>query len=188
MSLACFSPVVFEYLVCNGDWIYVLPPLVPAPLDNPRFIADVHLKTLARRLRMLGFDTLYDRTLEDHTLAEQSKSEGRVLLSRDTQLLMRNTVTHGLYIRSTDPAKQVLEVIKRFSLLEKITPFRRCIPCNGEIVCVPKGEIPLNAIPPAVWEREDTFYRCNSCGKYYWKGSHVDRMLKTLSEIRQALA
>ena len=181
-------PVGFDYLVCNGDWVYVLPPLDPISLDIPRFIADVHIKTLARRLRMLGFDTLYSRTLADHKLAEYSKNEDRVLLSRDTQLLMRNAVTRGLYIRSTHPPEQVLEVIKRFNLLEKITPLSRCILCNGEIASIQKGEIPVNAIPPAVRERTDAFCRCNGCGKYYWKGSHVDRMLKILSEIRQALA
>ncbi len=183
-------PVGFDYLIQDEDVIHVSPPgptSSRATLNTARFIVDVHLKTLARRLRMLGFDTLYDRTLEDRRLAEYSKKEDRALLSRDTQLLMRNSITRGMYVRSTHPKEQLLEVIRRFALLERIVPFYRCILCNGELSVITKSEITAGAIPPAVWERTETFYRCKSCGKYYWKGSHVDRMLEIITEIQQAL-
>ena len=122
------SPVGFNYLVDDGDVIVVSPP---EPQNVTRFIVDVHLGTLARRLRMLGFDTLYDTSLDDRGLAEYSEEEDRALLSRDTQLLMRNRIACGLYVRSIHPTEQVVEVIKRFTLLERIDPFSRCISCNG---------------------------------------------------------
>jgi uncharacterized protein len=182
------SPAGFEYLVQNGDFVSVLPiPTNQTPAAEPRFIADVHVKTLVRRLRMLGFDTLYDPTLDDHALAKLSGRDSRILLTRDRQLLMRNIVTYGMYVRSTQPDKQVLEVAKRYSLLEKARPFCRCIPCNGKITPIAKDELPPDAVPQAVMERTETFYRCQTCGKYYWRGSHVDKMLSIVSDIRRDL-
>ena len=60
----------FSYIINDGDDISVYPvfesidisnlqKLRPEPLREPKFILDVHLGTLARYLRMLGFDTNY---------------------------------------------------------------------------------------------------------------------------------
>lgn len=181
------SPVGFDYLIQNGDSITVLPNLSQPVPGNRRFIADVHLKTLVRRLRMLGFDTIYDPALDDSALAERSGRESRVLLTRDRQLLMRNAVTLGMYVRSMEPEKQVIEVIKRFELAKKIRPFYRCIPCNGKITAITRGEVPPSTIPRAVMDRTELFYRCESCGNYYWKGSHVEKMIGIISEMRRDL-
>ncbi len=197
-------PAQFDHLLEDGDSIHVfgpsvpsqsidhrgetLPRLGPAPLEIPRYVADVHLKTLVRTLRMLGFDTLYNPKWEDNELAMISEREDRVLLSRDTQLLMRNNVTRGMYIRSTDPGKQVLEVIRRFHLSDRFDPLKRCISCNGEIRTITNEEAQLATIPSEIRERMDTFYRCGSCGKYYWNGTHVKRMLKRIENIRRQAA
>lgn len=180
------SPVGFDYLVQNRDSIVVLPTSGGLP-GSIRFIADIHLKTLVRRLRMLGFDTAYDPAFDDRALAECSRNENRVLLTRDRQLLMRSMVTLGMYVRSIQPKQQVYEVIKRFNLYTMIRPFSRCIPCNGEISPIDKKEIEANCVPRAVFERTEQFYRCRNCGKYYWRGSHVDKMDGIISEIRQGL-
>jgi uncharacterized protein with PIN domain len=229
------SPVGFEYLIRDGDFIRVFPwsrprrggarpgrarPGRPAKSNGaPRFIADVHLKTLVRRLRMLGFDTLYNTGWSDEILARRSEEDNRILLSRDRQLLMRNSVTRGMYIRNTDPKEQIVEVAKRFDLLDVCSPLSRCIPCNGKLTRITgDGETagpPSSAttrtaahavmraitsavahaaaraaahaaIPKRVREGNREFYRCPDCRKFYWKGSHVDRMLEILDEIRRA--
>ena len=184
------APVGFDYLLKTGDIVHVFPPnvgLSPGPKQQIRFIADVHLKSLTRSLRMLGFDTLYDPLWHDVELARISENSSRVLLSRDTQLLMRSNVSRGLYIRSTDPGKQVIEVMKRFQLIETIDPFMRCISCNGAISDVKKEELNDDAVPPGVIKRTDRFYRCETCGKYFWDGSHVERMRKKIEDIRSAV-
>ena len=178
------TPVGSDYLLREGDRIEVTPT---GPRKSTRFIADVHVKTVARRLRMLGFDTLYDHSMDDDELAGYSEREARALLSRDRQLLMRNKVTSGMCLRSTNPDEQLLEVLRRFSLLNKIAPFSRCITCNGELRRIAKREISDGSIPPLVYEKTETFYRCGVCGKYFWKGSHVERMLEIIEEIRRAL-
>lgn len=198
--------VNFEYLVANGDRISVYPVfegmdigdvtrLRPKPLRQSAFVADVHLKTLARRLRMLGFDTKYGPEFSDPVLADISAREERILLSRDRQLLMRNKVSRGLYVRNTDPDRQAPEIVERLDLYRSIKPFSRCISCNAEISPMAKSDIvsrqqadgresdPPSDVPPGVLAWCEEFYRCTGCGKVYWKGSHYQRMLEIIERI-----
>jgi uncharacterized protein with PIN domain len=179
-------PVGFDYLLNDGDFVYV-HPASPSPAEGEatRFIADVHVKTLARYLRMLGFDTLYDRGWDDVTLASISQRENRVLLSRDTRLLMRSNITRGMYVRSIHPRTQIIDVIKRYNLSGRIDPFKRCITCNGEISPVAKDALISGKVPQDVLARTNSFYRCGYCGKYYWNGTHVEKMAKRIDDIRR---
>jgi len=186
----------FDYLVQDGDRISVYPvferlniagvtKLRSKPLRNPRFIVDVHLKTLARRLRMLGFDVLYDPAKEDRELAETSQSDGRILLTRDRQLLMRSIVTRGLYVRSTDPPAQVEEIVERLDLYSDIRPFVRCIRCNGLIRKARdvEWESIQHDIPDGVKAWCHEYYICGICRNVYWKGGHYKRMLRMIESI-----
>ena len=114
--------VDFNYPVQDGDRISVYPVfeslditpvtrLRPAPLRIIRFVLDTHLGRLAAYLRLFGFDTLYRNDYDDPTLADISVKQHRILLTRDKQLLMRKQISHGYYLRATQPRKQLLEVI-----------------------------------------------------------------------------
>src|SRR5438128_2477471 len=64
----------------------VAPVRRPQGLPAPRFVLDVHLGTLARRLRLLGIDTAYANDRDDDALIAQAGAEGRVLLTQDRGL------------------------------------------------------------------------------------------------------
>jgi len=192
------ASVGFDYIVADGDRIGVYPVfesldiapvqrLRPAPLRETRFVLDVHLRKLARRLRLLGFDTIHDEGLDDPDLAEISRREKRVLLTRDRGLLMRRIVERGFIVRNTDPEKQVLEVLDRLDLRGSCLPFTRCIECNGamESLAVDSKAFEEDklAIPEGVLEWCREFYRCASCGKIYWKGSHHAKLERIVASI-----
>lgn len=198
LILANGKSVNFSYIVNDGDRISVYPVfetldigtvtrLRPAPLRDPRFVLDVHLQKLARRLRLLGFDVDYQPDRDDAELADIAERENRILLSRDRQLMMRKKVTRGLYVRNTDAEKQVNEVLDRLDLRGRCRPFTRCIECNGAIESLDVtdgGSSDLaDRIPPGVrsWCRE--YYRCRGCGRIYWKGSHYEKLKKRLEGI-----
>jgi len=73
--------------VAAGDRIQVFPYQPPVRIPNIRFVVDGHLGRLAAYLRMLGFDTWYERGADDPQLAAVASVEGRVLLTRDVGLL-----------------------------------------------------------------------------------------------------
>lgn len=189
--------VDFSRIVADGDRISVYPVfesldigpvtrLRPVPLRVPRFVLDVHLQKLARRLRLLGFDVDFSTDRDDVALADIAEAEDRILLSRDRQLMMRRKVARGFYVRNTDPEKQVAEVLDRLDLRGRCRPFTRCIECNGAIEALDPdapGAAVTAEIPPGVraWCRE--YYRCRGCGRVYWKGSHYEKLVKTIEKI-----
>lgn len=178
--------VDFHYLVQDGDHISVYPVfeafditpvlrLRPQPLRVVRFVLDIHLGRLAAHLRMLGFDTLYRNDYEDAQLACISRDDHRILLTRDRGLLKRSMVTHGHYVRATNPHQQLVEVVLHFDLFRLFEPFCRCIKCNGLLEGVDKAEV-SDRLMPMTQQHYDEFRRCHDCGKLYWKGSHHRRM------------
>lgn len=117
---------------------------------------------LATSLRLLDFDTLYRNDYEDQELAKISSSKARILLTRDKGLLMRSLVTHGYYVRNTNPQQQILEVLQRFNLFKLISPFKRCLRCNGLLESVDKQSI-IEELPENVRAQIDAFQRCQDC-------------------------
>ncbi len=185
--------VGFSYRLCDGDRVAVYPvfesldisPIVQLrekPLRRIAFIADVHLGKLARLLRLLGFDTLHSNSYEDSELAAIAAAEGRIVLTRDRELLKHNAVTHGYWLRSTHPIEQAREVVRRFNLESLIDPFRRCLVCNGLLAPIAKGEI-LSQIPPRIAVEHDEFFRCTSCQKLYWRGTHYPKLERHIAAI-----
>lgn len=178
--------VGFEHSVAPGDRVSVYPvfealdvtPLVrlrPRPLRETRFVVDGHLGKLAAYLRLLGFDVRYAPDADDAALAEISRGERRILLTRDRGLLKRSAVTHGYAVRSTVPEKQLEEVVQRFDLAGSAAPFTRCLKCGGALERVPKESV-ASRLPPRVREAHEEIFGCPTCDKLYWKGTHFDRM------------
>jgi uncharacterized protein len=193
LILANGEPVDFTYRVREGDKISVYPEfrsidisqqvrLRPQLLHDMRFVTDTHLGRLAAYLRMLGFDTLYRNDYSDEDLARVSVDEERILLTRDRGLLMRTVVTRGSYLRATEPARQLAELLKQFDLAKAIAPFRRCMRCNAVLRPVPKETI-SDRLLPQTRHHFNEFYNCPQCDRIYWKGSHYHRMRRLIDSV-----
>ena len=183
----------FTYQLQDGDQISVYPvfesvditPLIrlrPEPLREVRFVLDTHLGRLAGYLRMLGFDTIYSNDCSDEELAKISSEGKRILLTKDRGLLKRNIVTHGYYVRGTQPRDKLIEVLRRFDLFQQVQPFTRCIRCNGLLENVTKEEV-LQFLPPKVKAGYDSYRRCRECEQIYWKGTHYERMQQFIQHV-----
>ncbi len=147
-----------------------------------KFIADVHLGKLARKLRLLGFDTYFESNLDDNEIIRMSLAESRIVLSRDKELINNSRITQGYRILSSDPREQIREVMIRFDLQNNLNPFSRCIDCNGMIENVSKESV-NEYLPPKTRQYFDEFFRCRGCGKIYWEGSHYENMKKQIQNL-----
>jgi uncharacterized protein len=187
------ASVAFDHIIRGGDRIVVFPRFVtldittltrvrPRPLEAIRFVADVHLGKLARRLRLAGIDTAYREDADDAALAELAHREERILLTRDQGLLKRRVVTHGYFIRAINPHGQFVEVLRRFGALDW-QPFSRCLRCNHVLERVPKSAVDA-ALQPRTREHYDQFERCSGCGRVYWRGSHWRRLRHAIDAAR----
>jgi uncharacterized protein len=176
----------FSRRLAEGDHVLVYAPgsdaaaratslVRPAPLPELRFVLDVPLGRLAGHMRLLGLDVLWRRDYEDEEVALVSVEEKRWLLTRDRRLLMRKAVTHGYFVRDTQPSRQLVEVIRRFRLSPPEGSFPRCLKCNGILEEVEKSAV-FDSLEPKTKLYYDEFAQCASCKRIYWKGSHYGKI------------
>ena len=187
------TSVGFDYRLQHGDRVAVYPVfesldisslqhLRPQPLRVTRFMVDVNLGKLARRLRMFGFDSAYGNRLRDDEIVDRALREKRIILTRDRRLLFRKAVTHGYWVRSDQPDMQLTEVVQRLDLAAQVEPFRRCIECNGLIESVNREQV-WDQLEPLTRRYYREFYRCPDCRRTYWEGSHVRHMNEVIQRM-----
>lgn len=185
--------VGFDRIIENGDRVAVYPrfeamdvtPLLRVrehPLRETRFVADAHLGGLAHMLRMLGFDTLYDNHFHDDEIVAICEADGRIVLTRDRELLKRRAVTQGCYVHALKSAYQLREVVERLDLAGSARPFTRCLHCNTPLHPVAKASV-VDRVPPRVRECYERFSTCDGCGRVYWEGSHWQNMRRVLDGL-----
>jgi uncharacterized protein with PIN domain len=183
----------FEHLLREGDRVAVYPAfgqldvtplqrLRGVPEGRPRFVADAHLGGLARLLRMAGYDTLYDNHYHDDEIERIAREQGRILLTRDRELLKRRTVELGCYLHAIKPEAQLRELFARLRLGADMRPFSLCLHCNLPLRPVAKAMV-LDHLPPKVAQVHEEFTTCDQCGGVYWKGSHHARMEALLAGV-----
>ena len=174
-----------SYVPASGGSVSVRPVARPqrvpgAPL---RFLLDVHLGTLARRMRLLGVDTAYESTdIGDPALAALSAAEKRVMLSRDRGLLRRRELWAGAYVYSTRPEEQLHDILDRFR--PELRPWTRCTACNGLLKEATKEEV-ADRLQGGTQRSYDVFAQCTQCKRAYWKGAHHEQLVAI---VERALA
>jgi uncharacterized protein with PIN domain len=163
-----------SHIPADGESVQVLPRGRPQPVPGAplRFLLDVHLGTLARRMRLLGVDAAYESAdIGDPALAKLSAAERRVLLSRDRGLLRRRELWAGAYVYSDRPDEQLRDVLQRFA--PALAPWTRCTACNGPLDTADKDDASVREqLRQGTRQTYDVFARCTACGRVYWRGAH----------------
>lgn len=183
----------FNRILQDGDRVAVYPrfeamdvtPLLRLrehPLRETRFVADAHLGGLAHMLRMLGFDTLYDNHFHDDEIVDINEQDGRIVLTRDRELLKRRTVTHGCFVHALKSEQQLREIVERLDLARSAKPFTLCLHCNAPLRPVDKASV-YDRLPPRVQENYERFSTCDVCGRVFWEGSHWRNMRRVLDQL-----
>lgn len=166
----------------SGVPVVVVPVDRPQPMPTSRFVLDVHLGALARRLRLLGLDAAYRNDADDDELVAQVLAERRLLLTQDRGLLkrkvLRNERRWAAYVRGSRPDDQLADVLDRFAL--PLDPLSRCVACNGALADVAKADV-VDRIPAGTRRRYDDFRECAACGRVYWWGAHARRLEQILA-------
>jgi uncharacterized protein len=142
-----------------------------------KFVAEKTLGKLAKWLRILGFDTIYDPDIKN------TAESGRILLTRTKRIQDEYTTDKLIFIESDKPFKQLQEVVKALGIVnEDIKTFTRCIRCNTEIRTINKNSI-RSLVPDYVWENQDSFKACIECKRIYWQGSHTKRSMEIIKKL-----
>ncbi len=146
-------------------------------IDTERFVADAMLGKLVTYMRMAGYDVLYapdEDAVGDDEVARLADETGRVLVTRDVEL---SEQTGGVLIKSKQVEGKLQELIDAglsFDLTE--TEPERCSVCNGTLT---ETDVSDEDVPDDI----ERAWRCEDCGKVYWKGSHWDNVRRTFESV-----
>ena len=167
------EPVTPSRRLSGGEIAAVAAMARPQALPAARFVLDVHLGTLARRMRLVGIDVAYDNDRDDDALIAQANAERRVLLTQDRGLLQRRRLWMGAYVYGARPDDQLRDVLGRFA--PPLAPWTRCTACNGPLTPASKPDIE-QMLQPGTRRTYEAFSRCTACGRVYWRGAHSARL------------
>lgn len=147
---------------------------------KPRFLVDSMLGSLARWLRIGGYDAEYRRDAEDDSLMEEASKTGRILLTRDRVLVLRakKRGVETILVEGEGEVEQLGALAAALGL--ELDPSNsRCPKCNGSLTRVSRDEV-RDRVPEASLEAFNVFWMCGSCGGVYWRGSHWDQIASTI--------
>ncbi len=144
------------------------------------------LGTLTKWLRILGFDAFYvNDTMTDDELLHIANKEKRIIISRDKELIIRGKKKNLtiIEINTTDLDEQLQQVLKVILIDEQFV-LSRCTLCNTILETREKSLV-QGKVPKKVFENNDEFWFCSTCNKYYWKGSHYEKIINKIDEIKK---
>ena len=151
--------------------------------SESRFAADCMLGTLAKWLKILGYDTLYLNRVEDSELVDLARAEERILLTRDRRMTERRRAAPFLLIAGEQPMEQLREVVAALGLaFDEDRLLTRCLPCNAPTREAESASV-RDLVPPYVHRTQVRFRRCPSCGRVYWGATHRENMLERIREV-----
>ena len=149
-----------------------------------KFLVDGMLGRLARWLRIMGYDTAYHPNLQDQELARMARAQGRVLLTRDTELARRKGI-HCLLIEDQGLEDQIRQIFQELQL-SPISPrmdLPRCPVCNASLEEASADEV-RGRVPLHIARTQQQFRRCLQCNRVYWAGTHVERMQEQMEGFK----
>lgn len=148
-------------------------------LKAPSFIADSMLGSVARKLRIFGFDTLYIAHAHDDEILKTGIEQGRVILTADKELFKRvvKTGVRGVLVSGAGDLEDLVHILSKNGItsvgLKGIGS--RCSMCNGLLEEKEPDQV-KNGVPRKVAELHREFYQCTTCRKVYWEGGHLRRI------------
>ena len=152
------------------------------------FLVDAMLGNIAKKLRLLGYDSEYFSDIDDSKLIEKARIENRIILSKDQNLInrARKNELSSVYITKENEIEQFLEILESTHLkFDKISGnTARCTKCNSHTSQINKTEI-KNKVPLGVLENNDEFWKCDGCDQIYWEGTHIKNLQEFVNKIRQ---
>jgi uncharacterized protein (TIGR00296 family) len=160
------------------------------PNETEKFAIDAMLGNIAKKLRILGFDSYYSSHVNDDDLLQIALHEKRVLITRDVHLFQRalKNDVKAILLNDESEKEQLYQIKNKLNLkkFEMITNGIRCSICNDKLISINKEDIrSSDHILDGVLENYDTFWKCLICNKIYWRGTHINNLQRFIDGINK---
>ena len=160
-------------------------------ISELKFIVDQNVGKLAKWLRIMGYDTLFFDSGDDSRMVARALAEGRMILSRDTEIMKRRLITSGrlkaILINSYEPEQQMRQLIDTLNLDCQFRPFTLCLECNQPLVERSPDQV-KDRVPPHVFQTQHQYMECPACHRIYWRGTHWEAMTRRLQRFMNKTA
>ncbi len=152
------------------------------------------LGKIAKKLRIFGFDTEYVVDTDDNTIIKINFDKKRIILTKDGELYSRSLRLNipCFLITSENEPENLIAIMKEYDI-DYIFPITnkqtRCTLCNGALGTVTKSSsFILYNVPKKVLENVNSFYKCISCLRIYWNGTHIKEINKLVDKINKNIS
>ncbi|HUT67159.1 MAG TPA: Mut7-C RNAse domain-containing protein [Dehalococcoidales bacterium] len=156
-------------------------------VSETRFIVDHNVGKLAKWLRIMGYDSLFFDGEDDSIMVKRALAEGRIILTRDTEIMKRRVITNGrlkaVLIESEEPERQMRQLMTALDLKENLRPFTLCLECNHPLVEISREEV-KDRVPPYVYKTQTQYMECPACRRIFWRGTHWEAMTRKLEKLQ----
>lgn len=153
------------------------------------FFVDAMLGNIAKKLRLLGYDSKYFSDIDDEQLIGIAKKEDRIIISKDEYLIKKakKLGMKPIFLIQNNEIEQFLEIINQVKVNTQINDnTARCSKCNSDTELVDKESI-KEKVPQGVYYINEKFWRCRACDQIYWEGTHIKNLQKFLGKINERL-
>jgi uncharacterized protein with PIN domain len=151
------------------------------------FLADAMLGNIARKLRILGFDTVYMAQAHDDEILKIGIEQDRVILTADKELFKRIVKVGARGVLVSGSASELEELVHILSengimSIGMNGIGSRCSVCNGHLEERTSDQVRNDdcnndlIVPDKVIACHNQFFQCIACGKIYWEGGHLKRI------------
>lgn len=159
-------------------------------IDSSKFFVDAMLGNVAKKLRILGYDTKYSSNIDDMSLIDIAKDEQRIILTKDSDLvnIALKTNVKAILISEKEDIKQMIQIREKCNLSMFVINMEntRCTKCNRVLSEIARDEIE-NLLPKMVINNNKRFWICELCKKLYWEGSHIENLKKFVVSVNEGL-
>ncbi len=157
---------------------------------KPTFVVDAMLGNIAKKLRLLGYDSEYSSDISDDEIILKAKTENRILLTKDEPLLKKakKQAISSIQIKNEKELEQLAQIFRNFNLSKVVISGNtsRCTDCNGKLETIEKNLV-IDKVPNGVLEKVNEFWKCTNCDKIYWEGTHIERLQRFVKELNEKL-
>ena len=157
---------------------------------KPIFVIDAMLGNLAKKLRLLGYDSVYSSDIVDDELISIAKKQNRIIITKDVELANKaiKQQIETIQITKSDEIDQFTQINEKINLgkFSIEASSSRCPVCNGVLVKTEK-KLVQNDVPEGVLENIQDFWKCSKCNKIYWEGTHILNLQKFTEKLNDKL-
>ncbi|HVX03352.1 MAG TPA: Mut7-C RNAse domain-containing protein [Nitrososphaera sp.] len=156
-----------------------------------KFLADAMLGSVARKLRIFGFDTLYVPNTSDNEVLRLAAEQDRIILTADKELFKRiiKRGAQGVLVEGTGDLDDMAHIFAKLGISTDFTSRigSRCTSCNGTLA-PRRPEEAGRLVPANVLALHDGFWQCADCKKVYWEGGHLGRIRAFAKSLEDRIA